>query len=70
MGMAWVDWEKEMRANLSKMSFYKEQEKNDEDGLEIENLDVTFLAAILLNKRAQPEEAKRCIGHGSHERAE
>ena len=61
MGMAWVDWEKEMRSNLSKVSFYKEQEKNTEGGLEIESLDVTFLAAILTNKRAQPEEAKRYV---------
>ena len=61
IGMTWVDWEKEMRTKLSKVSFYKEQKMNDQGGLDIENLDITFLTSILLNKRAQPEEAKRCI---------
>ena len=50
-----------MRPKLRKVSFYKEQKMNDQGGLDIEDLDVTFLATLLFNKKAQPEEAKRCV---------
>ena len=48
------------RTKLVKTQFYKLQEKNDEGSLEIHRLDVTFLSAILLDGRVQPEaEEKR-----------
>ena len=56
----WGTWEKEFRSKLSKTQYYKMQEKDAEGSLDIYRLDVTFLSAILLDGRVQPEaEEKR-----------
>ena len=59
--MTWVTWEQEMRQKLRKGVQYLTNEK---DTIRLENLDATTLSAIILNKKAQPEdETMRWVMH-------
>ena len=57
---SWDIWEKEARPKLSKLSYFKKQDTTPHGSLILENLDTTFLSAIILDPKAQPDDvAKR-----------